>query len=431
MKSGEGPAPDRRIAVVGLGYVGLPVAVAMAERFPGTIGFDISARRVAQLRDGEDITREVTSGRLVQSGLEITDDPERLADADFFIVAVPTPVTASNQPDLRALEAASRTVGAALNPGDVVVFESTVYPGVTEDTCGPILADVSGLECGRDFWLGYSPERINPGDEVHRFEKITKVVSGQTPEVLETVASVYGAVIEAGVHRASSIKVAEASKVIENVQRDLNIAFVNELAMIFDELGIDTLEVLEAAGTKWNFLPFRPGLVGGHCIGVDPYYLTTKAEELGFTPQVILAGRRINDGMGAFVGRATIKELGRAGELQAGARVAVLGLAFKENVSDLRNSRVPDIVAELRSFGVEVLVHDPLVDVDEARHEYGIELCPVEALTGVAAVVYAVAHDGLDELALSLVEGGAAVIADVKSRFASLSLPPHVRHWRL
>ncbi len=403
----------------------------MARRFAGTIGFDVSAERVAALRAGTDVTGEVDAESLRASGLVVSDDPAAIGEADFYIVAVPTPVSEANQPDLRALERASQTVGAALRPGDIVVYESTVYPGVTEELCGPILEASSGLRSGTDFFLGYSPERINPGDKEHTFERITKVVSGQDESTLDVVAGVYGAVVEAGIHRASSIRVAEASKVIENIQRDLNIAFVNELAVIFDRLGIDTCEVLEAAGTKWNFLGFRPGLVGGHCIGVDPYYLTTKAEEVGISPQVILAGRRINDSMGEFVGRATIKALGRRGLLGASTRVAVLGLSFKENVRDLRNSRVPDILEELIEFGVEVAVHDPRVDAEEARREYGVELVEADALRGAKAVVYAVTHDGFDPLVRDLVAHGAEVVIDVKARLARGSLPEGTTHWRL
>ncbi len=424
---------QRKIAVVGLGYVGLPVAVAFAKKFPGTLGFDVDSAKVERLRQGIDTTGEVDSGDLRSSGLEVTDDPARLRQADFFIVAVPTPIDAYHRPDLRALEAASRTVGKALDRGDIVVYESTVYPGVTEEVCGPILERESGLKSGVDFKLGYSPERINPGDKEHTFERIVKVVSAQDAESLEVVASVYGAVVEAGVHKASSIQVAEAAKVIENTQRDLNIALMNELALIFDRLGVDTQEVLDAAATKWNFLRFQPGLVGGHCIGVDPYYLTTKAEQVGIHPQVILAGRRINDGMGSFVAARTVKELVMAGRTLNGARIAVLGLTFKENVPDIRNSRVPDIVQELRQYGAEVLIHDPLADPEEVRREYGLELTPAEGLTDLDAVIFAVPHQGLEDLALSLCNGraNATVLTDVKAALDRSRVPEGVYYWRL
>ena len=427
----EATRPNRTIAVVGLGYVGLPAALALARVFPGTIGFDISSARVEQLRAGVDVSGEVARAELEGAALALTDDVEQLRAADFFIVAVPTPIDASNRPNLEPLRSASRLVGSVLRPGGIVVYESTVYPGVTEDICGPILAETSGLACGREFFLGYSPERINPGDKEHTFEKITKVVSGQDAATLDVVAGVYGAVVRAGVHRASSIQVAEASKVIENTQRDINIGLMNELAVIFDRLGIDTTEVLAAAGTKWNFLRFTPGLVGGHCIGVDPYYLTTKAEELGINPQVILAGRRINDSMGEFVARATVKQLGRGGHAISGARVGVLGLTFKENVRDTRNSKVPDVVAELREYGCEVLVHDPMADPSDARHEYGIELVAAEALTDLAALIFAVPHAGLDALALEIAARPTPVLIDVKAALDRDALPEGVRYWRL
>jgi UDP-N-acetyl-D-galactosamine dehydrogenase len=425
--------PARRIAVIGLGYVGLPVAVAMARRFPGTLGFDIDAAKVARLAAGEDRTGELDAETLRDTGLKLTTDPGELKQADFFIVAVPTPIDRQRKPDLEPLRAASRTVGAALSPGAIVVYESTVYPGVTEEVCAPILEQASGLRAGVDFKLGYSPERINPGDKVHRFDNVVKVVSGQDEDSLATICAVYGEVVEAGLHRAASIKVAEACKVIENVQRDLNIAFMNELAVIFDKLDIDTRAVLDAAGTKWNFLRFHPGLVGGHCIGVDPYYLTTKAEELGITPQVILAGRRINDGMGEFVARRTLKELALAGGPLRGAKVAVLGLSFKENVADIRNSRVPDIVDELRAYGAEVLVHDPLVEPEEARAEYDIELVSAGRLRETEpldVVILAVPHAGLADLARELA-GRVRVLSDVRALFDPAELPDTLRYWRL
>lgn len=381
----------RKISVVGLGYVGLPVAVAFGKQ-AGTIGFDINESRLAELREGYDRTNEVATADLKSSNIVLTSDTKVLAQADFHIVAVPTPVDEAHQPDLTPVVRASDTVGRALKKGDIVVYESTVYPGVTEDVCVPILERVSGLKCGTDFTVGYSPERINPGDKEHTFTKITKVVSGQDAETLEVVAAVYGSVVTAGVYKAASIKVAEAAKVIENTQRDLNIALMNELSLIFDRMGIDTNSVLEAAGTKWNFLKFKPGLVGGHCIGVDPYYLTHKAEMLGYHPQVILAGRRINDGMGAYIGQQAIKQLIHAGHNVCKSTVTVLGLTFKENCPDLRNSKVIDVIRELQSFGLTVQVCDPEADAHEAVEEYGVELTPLDRLEPAEAVVVAVAH---------------------------------------
>jgi UDP-N-acetyl-D-glucosamine/UDP-N-acetyl-D-galactosamine dehydrogenase len=422
---------QRRIAVIGLGYVGLPVALAMAKRFPGTVGFDTNEAKVKHLGDGDDRNGEVSRGELAASSLQMTSQVADIADANFYIVAVPTPIDRAKHPDLGALRTASRTVGGALKRGDIVVFESTVYPGVTEEVCGPILAETSGLRCGVDFTLGYSPERINPGDLEHTFETIVKVVSGQDAATLAVVADVYGSVVTAGVHRASSIKVAEASKVIENIQRDLNIALMNELALIFDRLDIDTAEVLAASGTKWNFLRFAPGLVGGHCIGVDPYYLTSKAEEVGIHPQVILAGRRINDSMGTFVAQRTIKQLILAGRSIQGARVAVLGLAFKENVRDVRNSRVPDIVHELQDYGITVLVHDPLAYAEVAHEEYGIELVKETDLTDLDAVILAVPHRVLLPLAHVLARRPTPVVIDVRAALVPAELPIEVRYWRL
>ncbi|MEB3220467.1 MAG: nucleotide sugar dehydrogenase [Candidatus Sericytochromatia bacterium] len=424
---------SEKIAVVGLGYVGLPVAVAFARRFPGTVGFDIDAAKVAELRAGHDRTGEVDADSLLTSSLTVTDDPQAMADATFFVVAVPTPITEARQPDLWALQAASRTVGRVLKPGAVVVFESTVYPGVTEEVCGPILAEVSGLRCGVDFTLGYSPERINPGDKEHTLEHIVKVVSGQDAPTLARVAATYGAIVHAGIHEAPSIQVAEAAKVIENTQRDLNIALMNELALIFDRMGISTRDVLAAARTKWNFLPFTPGLVGGHCIGVDPYYLTAKAELLGYHPQVILAGRRINDGMGPFVAQRVVKLLIQAGRAIKGQRIGVLGLAFKEDVPDLRNSRVPDIVAELREFGTVPLLHDPLVDAEEARHEYGLTITPWEDLKDLDALIVAVAHQTFKERKqelLSCIRPG-GVVCDVKAIFSKADVPAGLFYWCL
>jgi UDP-N-acetyl-D-galactosamine dehydrogenase len=382
---------NRKVAVVGLGYVGLPVAVAFGKS-TRTIGFDIKRDRIAELREGNDRTGEVESEELKSADIVYTDDVAVLREADFFIVAVPTPVDNANRPDLTPMLKASESVGKALKKGDIVVYESTVYPGATEEDCVPVLERASGLEGGVDFKVGYSPERINPGDREHTFTKIRKVVSGEDAETLKVVAEVYGSVVTAGVYEAANIKVAEAAKVIENTQRDLNIALMNELAVLFDRMGIDTLDVLAAAGTKWNFLPFRPGLVGGHCIGVDPYYLTHKAEMLGYIPQVILAGRRINDNMGPFVAQRTVKELVKLGHSLAQGVVTVLGLTFKENCPDLRNSKVIDIVRELESYGLKVQVHDPLADAHEAHEEYGLELTPWEKLKPAQAIVAAVSH---------------------------------------
>ncbi len=423
------------IAVVGLGYVGLPLAVEFGRKHP-TIGFDLSKTKVDAYRMGVDPTGEVSSEDLrAASKLRVTTDAADLAAADFVVVAVPTPVDDAHQPDFGPLLGASEAVGRHLKRGAVVVFESTVYPGATEEICVPVIERHSGMTWRRDFFVGYSPERINPGDREHSLTKITKVVSGDTPETLERVADVYGSIITAGVHRASSIKVAEAAKVIENTQRDLNIALMNELALIFHKIGIDTMEVLQAAGTKWNFLPFRPGLVGGHCIGVDPYYLTHKADKIGYHPQVILAGRRINDGMGKFVAGETVKQMIQAGFPVKGAQVIVLGLTFKENCPDLRNSRVIDVVRELESYGAKVHVHDPIADPAEARHEYGVDLVPWDALPTAHAMVAAVAHREfarrtVDDLAAKMERGGLYV--DVKCQADAAALNARgVRVWRL
>lgn len=390
----------RKISVIGLGYVGLPVAVAFGKQ-ARTVGFDVNEARLAELREGVDRTNEVDAADLALTNIVFTSDTEMLADANFHIVAVPTPVDDAHQPDLTPVERASETVGRALKKGDIVVYESTVYPGVTEDICVPILERISGLKCGDDFTVGYSPERINPGDKEHTFTKITKVVSGQDAATLDVVAAVYESVVIAGVHRAATIKVAEAAKVIENTQRDLNIALMNELSLIFDRMEIDTNSVLEAAGTKWNFLKFKPGLVGGHCIGVDPYYLTHKAEMLGYHPQVILAGRRINDGMGAYIGQQTIKQLIHAGHNVGKCTVTVLGLTFKENCPDLRNSKVIDVIRELQSFGLTVQVCDPAADTHEALKEYGVQLTPLDQLQQAEAVVVAVAHKEFAEFGVT------------------------------
>lgn len=413
------------IAVIGLGYVGLPLAVAFGKQFR-TLGFDLSAEKVAAYRDHFDPTGEVPTEDLKAAvHLSCHTDPKVLAEADFVIVAVPTPVDDAHNPDFTPLVKASETAGRNLKRGAIVVYESTVYPGATEEVCIPILERESGLKWKQDFFVGYSPERINPGDKERTVTKIVKVVSGDTAETLATVAKVYGAVITAGVYQASSIKVAEAAKVIENTQRDLNIALMNELAVIFHKIGIDTLEVLKAAGTKWNFLPFRPGLVGGHCIGVDPYYLTYKADMLGYHPQVILAGRRINDGMGKYVAEQTVKQMIAAGSSIKGAKVVVLGLTFKENCPDLRNSKVIDVIRELRSYGCEVCVHDPVAASSEAVHEYGVELVEWEQLPVAEAMVAAVAHrEYLDmplaELLGKLRPGG--VFSDVKSSYDPAAL---------
>lgn len=425
---------SERIAVIGLGYVGLPVALAFARVFDGVVGFDIDEGRVAELNAGHDRTNEVDSEALASTTLKMSASLDDLRGATFHVVTVPTPIDENRQPDLRPCVAASRTVGSVLEKGAVVVFESTVYPGVTEDVCGPVLEEVSGLRCGVDFTLGYSPERINPGDKVHTLERIVKVVAGQDAATLERVSQAYGAIIEAGVHEAPSIKVAEAAKVIENTQRDLNIALMNELSIIFDRLSIRTQDVLDAAGTKWNFLKFTPGLVGGHCIGVDPYYLTAKAEMVGYHPEVILAGRRINDGMSAFVAQKTVKLLIQQDRPVKGARVGVLGLTFKENVPDLRNSKVPDVVAELRDFGAEVLVHDPWADDAEARHEYGLELVAWDAMQGLDAIVFCVPHERYLEHPLDVLLGGLhpqGVLIDVKSALQPSDVPDALAYWSL
>lgn len=425
---------ERIISVIGLGYVGLPVAVAFG-KVRKTVGFDINNERISELKTGFDRTGEVEAGDLRAADIVFTDQISELAQADFHIVAVPTPVDDANQPDLTLMLKASQTVGRALKQGDIVVYESTVYPGVTEDECVPVLEKISGLVCGQDFFVGYSPERINPGDKEHTFTTIRKVVSGQNAATLDVVAEVYASVVTAGVYKASSIKVAEAAKVIENTQRDLNIALMNELSLIFDRMGIDTNDVLEAAGTKWNFLKFKPGLVGGHCIGVDPYYLTHKAEKIGYLPQVILAGRRINDGMGRFIAQRTIKEMILAGHNMIGARVTVLGLTFKENCPDLRNSKVVDIIGELKEYGCEVQVYDPWASRNEAEHEYGIELCEFNQLKPAGAVILAVAHEQFSKLGaieIKTLSGNAPLLIDIKGVFDRTMLAEAgIRYWRL
>ena len=408
------------VAVVGLGYVGLPLAVEFGRKYK-TIGYDLSAEKVESYRRFCDPTGEVSTEALkAATHLSVSTDPASLKEADFIIIAVPTPVDEAHIPDFSPLVGSSTTVGKHMKKGAIVVYESTVYPGATEEVCIPILEKHSGMKWMRDFHVGYSPERVNPGDREHTITKILKVVSGDDADTLEKVAALYSSVITAGVHKASSLKVAEAAKVIENTQRDLNIALMNELSLIFHKLGIDTLEVLKAAGTKWNFLPFRPGLVGGHCIGVDPYYLTHKADMLGYHPQVILAGRRINDGMGAYVAQETVKAMIQNGVQVKGARVNVLGLTFKENCPDLRNSKVVDVIRELQSFGCVVSVHDPLGEPREAEYEYGVNLTPWEKLPQCDAIVAAVAHKqyldmGFAQLTAKLGKGG--VFTDVKSAY--------------
>lgn len=411
---------DKSVAVIGLGYVGLPLALAFGRVMP-TVGFEISKEKVEAYRKGYDPTGEMENELFLRAEqLSYTTDAAGIRTADFIVVAVPTPVDNAHTPDLTPVIKASETAGQHMKKGAIVVFESTVYPGVTEDICVPILEKESGLKCGIDFKVGYSPERVNPGDKVHRLETIVKVVSGQDEETLEQVAALYEQVIEAGVHRAATIKVAEAAKVIENTQRDLNIALMNELAVIFDKLDIDTLDVLEAAGSKWNFLPFRPGLVGGHCIGVDPYYLTYKAETLGYQPDVILSGRQINDGMGRFVAEKTVKQMIANSCKIRGSRVAVLGLTFKENCEDLRNSRVIDVIQELESYGIEVLVHDPVANAADAIEEYGVELVGFGQLDKLDAVVAAVAHDELVNIDITELAGkttSGAPFIDIKSSY--------------
>jgi UDP-N-acetyl-D-galactosamine dehydrogenase len=423
-----------RIAVIGLGYVGLPVAIAFAKQFPNTVGFDINTEKIEALKQGVDPTGAASSSDLQNTSLQFTDDPNHLAKSNIFIVAVPTPIDRNHRPDLTPLTKASEILGKVLQPGSIVVYESTVYPGVTEEICGSILAKGSGLRQGIDFKLGYSPERINPGDNAHTLEKIVKVVAAEDAETLERVASIYAAIIEAGIHRAPSIKVAETAKVIENTQRDLNIALMNELALICDRIGIRTKEVLAAANTKWNFLPFTPGLVGGHCIGVDPYYLTAKAEELGYHPDVILAGRRINDSMGAYLGQRLVKLLVQANLPIKDARVGILGLTFKENVPDLRNSRVPDIIVELQQFGINPLIHDPLADAQEAQQEYGIQLTDWHHLSQLDAMIFAVSHQAYlkmpREQLLACVRSD-GVVMDIKSSLDPATMPPNITYWSL
>jgi UDP-N-acetyl-D-galactosamine dehydrogenase len=423
----------RKIAVIGLGYVGLPVAVAFARSGVPVMGFDVDVRRIAELRAGHDRTGEVAPCDLTHPTLSLCSDESSLSGANFYIITVPTPIDLVHRPDLSALLRASKTVGSRLDPGDIVVYESTVYPGATEEDCVPILEQSSGLQAGRDFAVGYSPERINPGDKDHRFETIRKVVAAQDTRTRDIVAEVYGSVVTAGIHKAPSIKVAEAAKVIENAQRDLNIAFMNELSAICHLLAIDTMDVLTAARTKWNFLPFSPGLVGGHCIGVDPYYLTHRAEKAGYHPEVILSGRRINDDVGKRIARECLRHLLKGGT--SPQRVTILGLTFKEDVPDIRNSRVVDVVRELQSFGVEVQLHDPQADPETTRHEYGLTNSDEEALAPADAVILAVPHRSFLAagwpLMVKLLKDGRGLVMDVKARLARSTKPTEIELWRL
>jgi len=412
---------DKKIAIIGLGYVGLPLAVEFGKNYP-VIGSDINQKRISELSGGEDKTLEVSPAELgLANNLKFSADPASIKECNFFIVTVPTPIDKANRPDLTPLIKASETVGRIISNDAIVIYESTVYPGCTEEACVPVLEKFSGLTFNKDFYCGYSPERINPGDKVNTLTKIKKITSGSTPEIAELVDSLYRSIITAGTHKASSIKVAEAAKVIENTQRDLNIALINELSVLFDRLNIDTLEVLEAAGSKWNFLPFRPGMVGGHCIGVDPYYLTHKAEEVGYHPQIILAGRRMNDNMARYVARNTIKLMLRNGIDVAKSRVAVLGITFKENCPDIRNSKVVDLISELNSWGVNVLVSDPYADPDEVTHEYRLKLTPIEELGSVDALIVAVGHNEYRALTLdklkNLIKGEKPLLVDVKALY--------------
>ena len=429
-------AKKAAVAVIGLGYVGLPLAVALARHFD-VVGFDVKAARVEELMSGRDSTLEVEPEDLAAATVRYTSDPADLAACKIFIVAVPTPINANRVPDLGPLVGASRLLAGQITPGSIVVYESTVYPGLTEEVCLPLLEKGSNLTAGTDFFLGYSPERINPGDKVHTLATVVKIVSGQTPEVTDLLADLYGAVVTAGIHKAASIKVAEAAKVIENTQRDINIALMNELSLICERLDIDTVDVLRAAETKWNFLPFRPGLVGGHCIGVDPYYLLYKAQSLNLHPQVIPAGRRINDAMAKHVAEVTIKMLIRSECRASCARIGVLGLTFKENVPDLRNTKVVDIVRELCDFRMHVLVHDPLASPEEAREEYGLTLVPCEALSDLDALIIAVNHDAfkclsLEEIATWFRPSVEPILVDVKGVFSRAEAETAgYRYWRL
>lgn len=428
-------AQKDNVAVVGLGYVGLPLAVHLSRHFSVT-GFDLKTERIAELQSGRDRTLEVTEDELKAVNITFSSDPKVLSYCRLIVIAVPTPIDEYRIPDLNPLRRASELTGRHMAKGTCIVYESTVYPGVTEEVCLPILTAESGLTFGSDFTVGYSPERINPGDKAHSLDKIKKVVSGSDPDTLRLLEQVYGRVVSAGIHPVSSIRVAEAAKVIENTQRDLNIALMNELAMIFDKMGIDTTEVLEAAATKWNFLPFKPGLVGGHCIGVDPYYLTFKAESLGYHPEMILAGRRINDNMGKYVAQRTVKLLFKSNKRVRGAKIAVLGITFKEDVPDLRNTKVVDLIRELEEYGIEVRVHDPLADAAEARHYLGLELSELDRLNGVDAVVVAVMHASYKKMGLSKIAGlcigDVPVVIDLKSMFSPAEArKENIIYWRL
>jgi UDP-N-acetyl-D-galactosamine dehydrogenase len=423
------------VAVIGLGYVGLPLAVHLSHHFSVT-GFDLKPERIAELKSGRDRTLEVSEDELKAAKITFSSDPAVLSACRLIIIAVPTPIDEYRIPDLGPLRRASEITGRHMVKGSCIVYESTVYPGVTEEVCLPILTAESGLSFGTDFTVGYSPERINPGDKAHSLDKIKKVVSGSDADTLRLLEKVYGRIVSAGIHPVSSIRVAEAAKVIENTQRDLNIALMNELAMIFDKMGIDTTEVLEAAATKWNFLPFKPGLVGGHCIGVDPYYLTFKSESLGYHPEMILAGRRINDSMGRYVARRAVKLLFKSNKHVAGAKIAVLGITFKEDVPDLRNTKVVDLIQELEEYGIDVLVHDPLADAAEARHYYGLELSEMDRLNGVDAVVVAVMHSAYKKMGLSKIAGlcttDVPVVIDLKSMFSPAEARAlNIIYWRL
>ena len=431
LKSGK-----EKLSLVGLGYVGMPIAVEFAKRGVKVIGYDLNEAKIEMYKKGFDPTHEVGDEVIKNSAVDFTSDAEKLKEAKFHIVAVPTPVNDDHTPDLTPVEGAARILGKNLTKGSIVVFESTVYPGVTEDICKPILEKESGLKCGEDFKIGYSPERINPGDKEHRLNTIKKIVSGMDEETLDIVANVYSIVVDAGVHRAESIKVAEAAKVIENSQRDINIAFMNELSIIFNKMGIDTLAVLEAAGTKWNFLPFRPGLVGGHCIGVDPYYLTYKAEEVGYHSQIILSGRRINDDMGRYVAESCVKQMIQLSKPVKGARVAILGFTFKENCPDTRNSKVFDIVKELREYGIEPVIADPQADADEAERLYGIKMSPMSEVKDMDAVILAVAHKEFAGLSVGDVDryfkDDIKLLLDIKGVFNKKAYEEAgYRYWRL
>lgn len=425
---------DITISVIGLGYVGLPVAVAFAKIGTPVVAFDIDPVRVTELRGGHDRTREVDPAELSLSDLRLTDEPADLTQANFHIVTVPTPIDSANRPDLSPLVSASRMLGKYLSPGDIVVFESTVYPGATEEVCVPVLEEASGLKFGTDFTVGYSPERINPGDQVHRFETIVKVVSGSDARTADVVAQTYERVVTAGVHRAPTMQVAEAAKVLENTQRDLNIALINEMALIYDRLDIDTRDVLAAADTKWNFLPFKPGLVGGHCIGVDPYYMAYRAEQVGYNPEVLLAGRRVNSAMGKYVANRIVRNMMRRG-WDGVPRVTVLGATFKPDVPDTRNTRVVDIAAELSNYGIDVQITDPLANPAAFSHEYGFVLTPFDDLEPADAVVMAVAHQSYREQGWSvldgLLKGDAPIVADVQDMFDRTSKPENISLWRL